>query len=158
MKSLSSRTLNTELTEPEASFLVQTDEDLLNLLNVYCCVDGHNDSDYIEQISSGVGFSKSGDLLATEELASSKPKGRVAIQFESSDSELDEEKSFCFLDEEEISVDSVDSVDSDDAEEMEADPNEDQGEESHLLDSDEEMDGEEPYDEGSDEDSDSSPF
>lgn len=150
MESLSSRTLNTELTEPEASFLVQTDEDLLNLLNVYCCVDSNNDSDYIEQISSGVGFSKSGDLLTTEELTSSKPKGRLAIQFESSDSELDEEKSFCFLDEEEI------SVDSDDAEEMEAD--EDQGEESHLLDSDEEMDGEEPYDEGSEEDSDSSPF
>lgn len=147
MKSLSSSTLNGGLTEPEASFLVQSDEDLLNLLNVYCCVNSHNDSDYIEQISSGVGFSKSGDLLANsngrlsaDELAEASSKrpalrDRVEIQFDSSssESEVDDEKPFCFLDEEEES-----SLERDlEAEEMEADS---------------EMDGEEPYDEFSEED------
>lgn len=144
VKSLSDSRLDAGLTEPEASILVQSDEDLLNLLNVYCCVNGHNDSDYIERISSGVGFSKNGDCLAksffsaNEEASAKRPA--LEDRSSSSDSEIEEEKPFYFYDE-------SSNVDSD---EMEADQNENQSE-LDSFDSDQEMNGEQ-CDEYSDED------
>lgn len=149
MKSLSSSRLDTGLTEPEASFLVQSDEDLLNLLNVYCCVNSHNDSDYIEQLSSGVGFSKSCTSDSSEPSIGA-PEDRC--QSSSSDSES-EEKSFRFLEENS-------NLGSDEAEEMEADQNEEQGEFSFQ--SDQDMDDGEQCDEYSEEEDaysdDASPF
>ena len=132
---------------------------MLNLLNVYCCVSSHNDNDYIEQLSSGIGFSKSGDLLTKsfssgdEESSTRRPAfgGKTQLEPTSSDSEAREEQSFRFLDE-------SSNIDSDEAESMEADQNEGQSE-FDILDS--HMNDVESCDEYSEEDdffSDASPF